>query len=122
MSVAQILEEAKTYSIAELESLEHSLRLERLRRRSDVLSGEETHLFGIINQPLPGGDELRSLRQKREDFSLGEDELVRLISLESEREIAWARKLKAVTELARLRGQEFEALYAQLGLALRSEG
>ena len=120
MSVAQILEEVKSYSIDELESLEQSLRRERLQRLSGVLSAEETRLFAVINEPLPGGEELRLLRCKREEGSLGED-LERLLELENAREIAWARKLKAVAELARERGQDFEALYQQLGLALRGE-
>jgi len=121
MSVAQILEESKTFSIPELESLEQSLRLERLRRTRSVLSAEETRLFETINEPLPNGEELLLLRSKREDFSLTEEERARLVDLEHQRETAWARKLKAVSQLADLRGQDFESLYQQLGLALRSE-
>lgn len=122
MSFAQILEESKTFSLSELEKLEQSIRMERLRRMRSGLSAEETQLFEIINEPLPGGEALRFLRSKMESDALAEAEHARLIALENTREIAWARKLHAVSALADLRGQEFDALYQQLGLALRSEG
>lgn len=121
MSVAQIERELSTLDGAELDALETALRREKGRRNGNILSAQETRLFQIINQPLPGGDELRLLREKREAYSLTENELARLIALENEREVAWAHKLRAVSELAQARGQEFEALYQQLGLALRSE-
>lgn len=66
MSTAQILEEIKPYPTSEIEALEHELRLERLRRTRRHLSAEETRLFGIINEPLPGGERLPELRAKRE--------------------------------------------------------
>ena len=121
MSVAQIERELSTLDTTELDALETALRREKGRRNGNVLSAQETRLFEIINQPLPGGDDLRLLREKRAVHSLAEDELTRLIALENEREVAWACKLQAVAELAQARGQEFEALYQQLGLALRGE-
>lgn len=93
----------------------HSRRFERR------LSAEETRFFETINEPLPGGQELVLLRSKREAYSLTEEEQRRLVDLEHQREVTWARKLKAVSQLADLRGQDFESLYQQLGLTLRSE-
>lgn len=121
MSVAQILEESKTFSVPELESLEQSLRLERLRRTRNVLSAEETRLFEVINQPLPGGQHFPTLRAKRDSHTLSPDELDELTRLDDEREGVWARKLHAVADLADYRGVEFDALYRQLELHLRTE-
>jgi len=121
MSVAQILEESKTFSVPELESLEQSLRLERLRRTRNVLSAEETRLFEVINQPLPGSQRLPELRAKRDSHTLSPDELDELIRLDDEREEVWARKLRAVADLADYRGVEFDTLYRQLELHLRTE-
>lgn len=121
MSVTQILEESKTFSVPELESLEQSFRLERLRRTRNVLSVEETRLFEVINEPLPGGQRLPELRAKRDAHALLPDELDELIRLDDERERVWARKLRAVADLADGRGEEFDALYRQLELHLRTE-
>lgn len=121
MSLAQILEEVKTYPTPALESLEQSLRIERLRRAGRVLSAEETRLFSIINEPLPDAETLRILRAKRDEGTLSAHEQEQLIKLENQREIVWAGKLRAVAELADLRGEEFDALYQKLGLALRVE-
>ena len=118
MSTAQILEEIKSYPTDELETLEHELRLERLRRTRCGLSARETQLFEIINEPLPGGEHLLELRAKREAGALSPDELETLIQLDDEREEVWARKLKAVTELADYRGVAFDDLYRQLELNL----
>ena len=49
------------------------------------------------------------------------EEHERLVALENEMEIVWADKLRAVGELADLRGEKFDALYQQLGLPLRAE-
>ena len=121
MSVAQIEAELETLSLEELRAVEVAARRQQGQRTGGVLSGPETRLFSTINEPLPGGDELQDLRLRRETHSLTEDELARLIELENEREVIWARKLRAVSDLADLRGQDFESLYRQLGLTLRSE-
>ena len=121
MSTAQILEEIKSYPTPELESLEHELRLERLRRTRRGLSARETQLFEIINEPLPGGEGLLELRAKREAGTLATDELEALIRLDDARETVWARKLKAVAELADYRGVAFDDLYRQLELNLRTD-
>lgn len=121
MSTAQILEEIKSYPTSELESLERELRLERLRRTRRGLSSQETRLFEIINEPLPGGEGLLQLRAKREAGTLSPDELETLIRLDDEREEVWARKLKAVAELANYRGVAFDDLYRQLELNLRAD-
>lgn len=121
MSTAQILEEIKSYPTSEIETLEHELRLERLRRTRRGLSAQETRLFEIINEPLPGGELLPELRAKRETHTLISDELNELIRLDDAREEVWARKLKAVADLADYRGVGFDELYRQLELNLRAD-
>ena len=121
MSTAQILEEIKSYPTPEIEALEGELRLERLRRARRGLSARETRLFEIINEPLPGGEALLELRAKREAGALSPDELETLIQLDDAREAVWARKLKAVAELADYRGVGFDDLYRQLELNLRTD-
>ena len=121
MSLAQILEEVKAFPTHEIEELEHSLRLERLQRAGRVLNVPETRLLSVINEPLPAAAELRELRIKREENTLESREHERLMALENEREIVWAEKLRAVGELADLRGEDFDTLYQKLGLSLRVE-
>lgn len=120
MSVAQLEAELTTFDGAELDALEMALRREKLRRCGHVLSAAETRLFEIINEPLPAESELSALRLKRDERTLTEIEQAHLIEMENEREIVWARKLRAVAELADLRGVKFETLYQQLGLAPRT--
>ncbi len=121
MSLAQILEEVKAFPTSELASLEQSLRLERLRRDGRVSNGAETRLLVIVNEPFVLTEGLRELRAKRERQTLSEAEHAELIERENEREILWARKLRAVAELADLRGESFDALYQKSGLALRAD-
>ena len=86
------------------------------------MSEQETQLFSIINEALPGINELPPLRHKRDELTLTEEEHAKLIELEDEREVAWARKLQAVSDLADLRGEDFQTLYQRLELTLRGEG
>ncbi len=120
MSAAQLESELPTLDVTELDALEAALRREKLRRSGRVSSASETRLYSIINEALPGEDDLRALRLKLDQRTLTEEEQARLVALENEREVAWARKLRAVSELADLRGEEFEALYQRLGLNLRA--
>lgn len=120
MSLAQILEEVRTFPTSDLESLEQSLRMERLRRAGRVLDAPETRLFAVINEPLPAAETVRSLRHKREERTLTDDEQTQLVELENKTEVVWAGKLRAVAELADLRGEKFDELYQKLGLTLRA--
>ncbi len=121
MSVAQIERELETLSLDELRAVEAAARRNQSRYHSNVLDNVETRLIEEINQPLPGGERLLELRVKRETRTLTDEELTELIQLDDEREVVWARKLRAVSELADYRGAVFDALYHQLGLHLRAE-
>ena len=114
MSAAQILEEIKSYPTPELESLEHSIRLERLRRSHRGLSAEETRLFEIINQPMPRIERFRELEPFWEAGTLSDDERAELLEIVEAREILSAERIDAVRQLAELRGTSFEALWQQI--------
>ena len=120
MSVAQIERELETLTLEDLRRVEESARRKQ-GRRPHVLDGVETRLFETINEPLPGGERLAELRAKREERTLSPEELQELIQADDLREEVWARKLRAVSELADYRGVDFETLYRQLELHLRSE-
>ena len=113
MSAAQILEEIKTFPTPELESLEHSIRLERLRRNRNTLSSVETRLYEIINQPMPGAERFRELESLWEAGTLSDEERAELLDIVEAREELGARRLEAVRQLAELRGVSFEALWRQ---------
>lgn len=85
----------------------------------DENSLDQMQLLEIINEPLPGGDQLNELRAKRDEHTLEQDELDKLIRLDDAREEVWARKLKAVAELAKHQGIDFDVLYRQLESKLR---
>lgn len=121
MSVAQIEAELETLSLGELRAIEAAARRHQERRNPHRLDAIESQLLRTINEPLPGGERLLELRAEREAHTLAPDELDELIRLDDEREVVWARKLKAVSDLAAHRGVEFETLYRQLELHLRSE-
>lgn len=121
MSVAQIEAELDGLSLEELRVVEATARRKQRRQHPYVLDGVETRLFEVINEPLPGGERLLELRAKREAHSLTPEELEELTRLDDEREEVWGRKLRAVAELADYRGVDFDALYRQLELHLRTE-
>jgi hypothetical protein len=121
MSISQLEAELTTLQSAEFDALEAAFRRERVRRNGHTLSEQETRLFAIINEPLPGIEELPPLRLKRDELTLTEKEHAKLIELEDAREIAWAHKLQAVSDLADVRGEDFQRLYKSLELTLRNE-
>lgn len=116
MSTAQILEEIKSYPTSEIETLEHELRLERLRRtrRGRSASAEETRLFEIINRPMPGGELYAFLIDKWQDEGLTEEERAELLPLVTEREGCNVERVEAVQRLSELRGVPFMELWKQI--------
>ncbi len=114
MSTAQILEETKTFTLSELESLERSLRLQRLQRAGTIASPEETQLLKRINAPMPQTERFVELRQKLQDEALSEDERDELIRISDAREEANALRVEAVMELANLQGRPFAQLWHQM--------
>ncbi len=114
MSVAQILEEAKTFSLPELQSLENSIRLERLRRVMPAVPAEERRLLQFINQPMPHTQRFVALTEKWQEEGLSEDERAELLAIVTEREGCNAERVEAVGRLSELRGVPFKTLWKQL--------
>lgn len=114
MSLTQILEAARSFPTSDLESLEHSLRLERLKRQGYALGATETALFESINQPMPDEQRYHELTPAWEAGTLSQVERAELLEIVEAREAANARRVAAVMELARLRGVEFAALWRQI--------
>ena len=114
MSVAQILEEAKTFSLSELESLEVSLRLQRLQRAGKIATPEEVRLLERINAPMPQTQRFAALRQKLQEAELSEEEKRELIAISDARENANCLRVEAVMELAKLQGRSFSQVWQQM--------
>ena len=114
MSSAQILEEIKSYPTDELESLEHEIRLERLRRDHRALSARETALYQVVNQPMPHAERFAVLTEKWQDEGLADDERAELLAIVTEREGCNAERVEAVQQLSELRGVPFIALWKQI--------
>ncbi len=114
MSVAQILEESKTFSLPELESLENSIRLERLRRVRPTISAEERRLLQFINEPMPHTARFVALSEKWQDEGLSDAERAELLALVTEREGCNAERVEAVRRLSELREVPFKTLWKQL--------
>ena len=116
MLVAQLERELTTLNETELDALEVALRREKGRRkgRVHVLSLEETQLFEIINQPMPGAERFRQLEPLWKAGTLSEPERAELLQIIEEREEVNARRVEAVMNLARLRGVSFDSLWRQI--------
>lgn len=113
MSVAQIIEELPTFSLQEIETLEHSLRLRKLQRAGKIASPEEARLLSQINAPMPQTKRFVELRTKLQDEA-SEDERRELLDISDAREEANAARVEAVMQLAKLRGVPFSQVWQRM--------
>ena len=114
MSTAQILEEIKSYPTPELESLEDSIRLERLRRTTRVIPEAQRRLLRIINEPMPEGERHAVWLEKWQRDGLSEDERAEMLGIVMRREGANVLRVEAVMQGCELRGVPFVPLWKQL--------
>ena len=114
MSLAQILEEVKSFPVSDIETLEQLLRLERLQRMGTIASPVESELLRRINAPLPQTERFTHLRLKLQDDTLSDSERDELIAISEEREVVNAQRAEAVMELATLQGRPFKELWNQM--------
>ena len=114
MSLAQILEEVKSFPVSEIEALEQGLRLERLQRTGTIASPAESELLGRINEPMPQTERFVQLRTKLGDDTLSDAERAELIAISEARERANAARAEAVMELATLQERPFRELWNQM--------
>ena len=114
MSLAQILEEVKSFPLSDLEVLERSLRLERLQRAGAIASPAEEALLARINAPLPQTARFVELRAKLQDGELSDAERDEMIAISDAREETNAARAQAVMELATMQGQSFSELWEKM--------
>jgi hypothetical protein len=90
----------------------------KARERAPVLSEREAELLLKINQGLPAAvqQRLNDLIDKRQSYTITEDELQELIQLTGQIEMFDAERLKHLIELAHLRNVPLHDLIQRLGI------
>ncbi len=119
-AVARILSRANLLkSREEIEQLTSGVLELKAKRVAPVASIDETRLLLVINECVPAAltDRVQSLLAKRDDGTLTPKEKVELLDLVDEVERRGVERLKALTELAELRGVSLTELMRSLGVA-----
>lgn len=118
VSSEHLLQEVSRLDTPDLDNfLDQVLRL-RAERRAPHLSKNETKLLETINFRLPAEAQARFdwLISRRRANKLSQEERTELIAITNQSEIQAAERVRAVAELARLRGIPFEEMLRQLGI------
>lgn len=120
VSSQQVISAVQTMPLDELEQLVSNVLAVRAERIAPHLSGEESKLLQMIQKTLPKKHllrmkELQNLRDNDKLSTTGFAELARLIE---KLEIIHAEKMKAVSDLADLRGVTLQTAMKQIGLNL----
>ena len=118
LSTDQILSAMEQLSPAELEKLVPRVIALGAARRAPHLDPQESSLLDRVSEPLPPElmARLRDLQEKRDANSLSELETEELLVLSDRAEQLHAERLRALAELATLRGVTLTALMDQLGI------
>lgn len=118
ISNTQLTQVIEQLSLAELDRFADELTALRARRRAPVLSADESTLFATINQSLSADERnrLAELGEKRADETLTPEEHQELLTLQQRLEALHAARMKALSELAKLRGLTLTAIMEQLGI------
>ena len=118
VSASKLVQMAEQLSPAELDRLAHEVATLRARRNAPVLPADESALFATINQRLSETDRQRladlSERRSREELTIKEHN--ELLELQQRLEALHARRMKALAQLAQLRGVTLAGLMTQLGI------
>ncbi len=125
IAVARILSKANLLkSREELEQLTSGVLALKAKRVAPVASTDETRLLLIINEGVPAAltDRVQSLLAKRDNGRLTSKDNDELLDLVNEVERRGVARLKALTELAELRGVPLTELMRSLGVAATSHG
>ncbi|MEK6321988.1 MAG: STAS/SEC14 domain-containing protein [Acidobacteriota bacterium] len=119
-SSKQLVRAAERLSPAELDRFADVVAALRARLRAPMLSEDESALFSIINQALPEDERQRlaDLAERRSNEMLTAGEHSELIELQQHLESIHAARVKALAELAQLRGVTLTMLMEQLGIQL----
>jgi hypothetical protein len=114
----QLLQAALQMSREELEQFVARLFALKARQDTPSLSERETELLMKINQGLPSAMQgrLNELIDKRQSYTITQDELKELIQLTDQVEMFDVERLKHLIELAHLRGVTLDELIRKLGI------
>lgn len=117
-SSEELLHEVSHLSNPALDRFLDQVLLLRAERRAPHLSKKETELFETINYHRSPDAQARFeyLVTRRRANKITAKELKELISLTDQSEMQAADRVRAVMELAQLRGLSFEEMWRQLGL------
>src|SRR5438094_7153901 len=118
VSASKLVQMAEQLDPAELDRLAHEVAPLRARRRAPVLSADESALFATINTGLPEADcfRLAELGERRNREELTPAEHDELLKLQTRLEALHAARVKALAQLAQLRGVTLGEVMAQLGI------
>lgn len=118
ISSTQLTQVIEQLSLAELDRFADEVMALRARRHAPVLSADESALFATINQSLSADEQhrLAELGEKRVDETLIPEEHHELLRLQQRLEALHVKRMKALAELARLRGVTLTAIMEQLGI------
>ncbi len=122
-AVARILSSANLLkSREELEQLTAGVLALKAKRVAPVASTDETRLLLLINEGVPAAltDRVQLLLAKRDDGTLTSKESDELLDVVDKVERRSVERLKALTELAALRGVPLIELMRSLGVAATS--
>jgi len=118
LSTDEIISAVDKLTLPELEKLFDRVLVVQAERKAAHLSSAESGLLIRISEGLPSemAERLSSLRAKREDETITDEEYAELTLLSDRAEELHAERLAALAELARLRGVTLSVLLDQLGI------
>jgi hypothetical protein len=118
LSGAQLIQAVEELNPTELDRLADEVAALRARRNAPVLSPDESALFAVINQAMPerDRDRLAELSGQREEEKLSPNERTELLELQQRLEALHSSRMKALAELAGLRGLTLVEVMEQLGI------
>jgi Rad3-related DNA helicase len=118
VSLEELLNAVAQLEVQELERFVARVLALRGQRVAPSLTGEEAGLLQQINQGLSPVEQERcdELRARLQEETLGREEHRELLALIDRIEHADAERVRALSELAQLRGVSVEALMADLGI------
>jgi len=114
----QLAQAVERLSAAELNRFADEIAALRARRNAPVLSADESALFAIINQSLTEAERMRlaALSESRANETLTLAEHQELLALQQKLESLHAARMKALADLATLRGVTLITMMEQLGI------
>jgi hypothetical protein len=116
----QLVQAVERLSPAELDDFVDQVAALRARRNAPMLSDDESALFAIINHCLPESDRQRlaELAEGRSEERLTPGEHSELLERQQRLEALHTARIKALAELAQLRGVTLTMVMEQLGIQL----